>query len=131
MKAVIVTGSSGQLGEAISKNLLEKKNHVIGVDLNENVSLKKYKNFIFFKTDITSEKDVNKFYKNVNSFNLNIYGLVNNAGVAVFSPFEERTEEELMFVTKVNISSKALIRYVFSNDSTLSLNSVVLFLDTT
>ena len=56
MKAVIVTGSSGQLGEAISKNLLEKKNYVIGVDLNENVSLKKYKNFIFFKTDITSER---------------------------------------------------------------------------
>ena len=31
-----------------------------------------------------------------------IYGLINNAGVAVFSPLEERTFDELLYVTKVN-----------------------------
>ena len=69
---ILITGSSGFIGFHLSKLLLNKKYQVIGIDnLNKyydvklkkkrNSILKKYKNYIFYKSDIKKKK---KFRKN-------------------------------------------------------------------
>ncbi len=85
---ILITGASGFLGLQYSKFLCEQGAKVYGIDLNENKKItnlkKKYKNFKFYKCDITSEKDLkimsNKlFKKNVPTV------LINNAALD-FSP---------------------------------------------
>ena len=102
MKTVIVTGCSGQLGKEICTQLTNLSLSVVGVDINDDILSLKLNNFTFTKLDITSENEVFSFYNNIISNFENIYGLINNAGVAVFSPFEERNYDELLYVTKVN-----------------------------
>jgi UDP-glucuronate 4-epimerase len=71
---VLVTGCAGFIGMHLSKELLEKKYHVIGVDnLNDYYStklkedrlnvLKKYNSFDFIKLDITKKGDLEKVFK--------------------------------------------------------------------
>ena len=58
---ILITGASGFLGLQYSKFLCEQGAKVYGIDLNENKKItnlkNKYKNFKFYKCDITSEKD--------------------------------------------------------------------------
>lgn len=70
----LVTGCAGFIGMHVCTKLLEEKNYVIGVDnLNSYYSkklkfdrlkiLKKFKNFKFFKTDISNEKKLKNIFK--------------------------------------------------------------------
>ena len=61
MKTIIVTGSSGQLGQAICIDLIKNNYAVIGVDKDSNSNLDKLKNFEFKKVDITSQDNVKEF----------------------------------------------------------------------
>lgn len=102
-KVIIVTGVCGQIGTRISKKLLNEGHYVIGVDLKNTTPQIKNANFAYYRVDITSKKNVDDFFQNLKINHKTIDGLVNNAGTAVFSKFEERTEDELVNVTKTNI----------------------------
>lgn len=111
-EAIIVTGADGQLGRAIINKLSSQDKHVIAVDLDfefidgENVSK--------FKLDITDEGNVTEFFEAVVS-DFELTGLVNNAGVGVFTPFEERTVDELKYVFNVNVIGSILMTRSFMN----------------
>ncbi len=71
---ILVTGCAGFIGMHLSKELLEQKYHVIGVDnLNDYYStklkedrlnvLKKYNSFNFIKLDISNKDDLEKVFK--------------------------------------------------------------------
>ena len=73
---ILVTGVAGFIGYSLAKALLEKKYEVVGIDnLNSYYSknlkidrlklLRKFKNFIFIKIDITREKELKKI-SNIN-----------------------------------------------------------------
>ena len=76
MKKILVTGTAGFIGSKVSEMLLEREYNVIGIDnLNDYYdvrlklwrldNLKKYDNFIFYKSDIenyNSLKDIFKLY---------------------------------------------------------------------
>ena len=109
MKTVIVTGSSGQLGQAICHKLMRKNNYVVGVDIENNKSTDKMKNFTFKKIDITNKNEVDKLFTEIKNEFKEVYGLINNAGAAVFTPFEDRTLDELLFVSKLNIFAPILM----------------------
>lgn len=101
-KFLFITGSEGQIGTAISKKFTECRWKVHGMDVlkkNENKFLNN-----FFKGNVTKRDDFKSFfaYKDFTSKTSHIV-LINNAGVAVFSPPEERTYEEFKFVTDVNL----------------------------
>lgn len=101
MKKIIVSGCSGQLGLVLCNSLIMEGNYVIGLDLMEpdlDHSL-----FEFHKVNICNKDKVQAFYSAIMKFHPNIDGLVNNAGTAVFSKFEERSEEELLEVVKLNM----------------------------
>ena len=87
-QTILITGASGFLGLQYSKFLCEQGAKVYAIDLNENKKItnlkNKYKNFKFYKCDITSEKDLKimsneLFKKNVPTV------LINNAALD-FSP---------------------------------------------
>ena len=72
---ILITGSAGFIGYNLAKNLLEKKGFkVIGIDnfndyydvklkKKRNILLKKYKNFSFYKLDISNKNKLKKIFK--------------------------------------------------------------------
>lgn len=74
---ILVTGSAGFIGFHLSKSLIEKNNYVLGIDNLNNYydvnlkkkrihSLKKNKNFNFYKLDLKDKKKIDKIIKEKN-----------------------------------------------------------------
>ncbi len=98
MKIAVVTGANGQLGKAFLQTLVSNDYFVYAVDVNisDLVESDKVKPV---KIDITNEVEVHEFYEGLKKIDL----VLNNAGVGVFTPFEERTAAEFMQVLNVNL----------------------------
>ena len=103
-KKIIITGSSGQLGSELVKAFIDFGSIVIGIDVKKSktfltkISILLRRIFLIpLKIRQYSKKYLKKFK--------NISCLINNAGVAVFSPFEKRSEKELDYVIDVNLKS--------------------------
>ncbi len=111
MKTVLITGSEGQLGSTYISRLLNLGHNVIGFDI---VPQTKHKKIIYSKVDITKPQQIENALENLKS-NTTIDVLVNNAGVAVFTPFEERTEEDLDYVINVNLKGTIFMTQVVFN----------------
>jgi UDP-glucuronate 4-epimerase len=91
LKIYLITGSAGFIGFHLSKNILSNKNtRVIGLDnINNYYSvnlkksrlniLKKYKNFHFYKADISNNKKVRQIFANEKPEI--VYNLAAQAGV--------------------------------------------------
>ena len=89
MKKIVLTGANGQIGKVFSQALIKKKHFVYAIDLNiENI--KPSHNFVPVDLDITNEIKVNEFFSSIQDVDI----LINNAGVGVFTPFEDRTASE-------------------------------------
>lgn len=89
-KTILITGAAGFIGFHLSRNLLEKNYKVMGIDnINSYYSvklkkdrlkiLKKYKNFIFKKIDLSNFKQLNLFLRK-KKIDV-IYNLAAQAGV--------------------------------------------------
>ncbi|WP_127717830.1 SDR family oxidoreductase [Halobacteriovorax sp. HLS] len=104
-KIAIVTGSEGQIGSGYVKTLQGLGYNVYGFDIKESSSIK---NINYCKIDITNKSEVDQIIKEICSKG-DILILVNNAGVSVFSPFEERTEDELDYVISTNIKANIFL----------------------
>ena len=100
-KTVIITGSSGQLGRALCEAYLDLGSKVIGIDINE--PQKKINDVLYFNSDIKDYNEVNDLFKSIKKKCKSIDVLINNAGVSIFTPFEERTPKELDFVIDTNL----------------------------
>ena len=121
-KVVIITGALGQLGTTLSKNLAEQGAIVIITDVNNNkceiaASLlnEKYPDSsLGISCDITQLESIKKMSKKVYSKYKKIDCLVNNAGIGVFTPFEDRNPEDIQNVMDVNIKGTVLCSQVIS-----------------
>jgi len=94
---VILTGCNGQLGNAIAKNLKSKGLVLLGIDIdpecaNDNINE-------YYSLDITCEIEVERFWQKTS----NVHGLVNNAGIGVFTESLKRTKLDFMKVLEVNL----------------------------
>ena len=97
-KKVIITGANGQIGRAFVKTLTEKNFFIYAIDLNiEKISTSE--NVQPVKLDITDEIAVYNFFSTLQNLDV----LINNAGVGVFTPFEDRTASEFKKVMEVNL----------------------------
>ena len=97
-----MTGTEGQLGRVYVSHLLELGYDVIGFDTPKKPHQKMTQ---YFSVDVTDLKKMKKILDKI--FHVDI--LINNAGVAVFTPFEDRTPEELDLVMDVNIKAMVLL----------------------
>ena len=103
-KKIIITGSSGQLGSELVKAFIDFGSIVIGIDVKKSKNFS-HKNFYFIKADISNSSKNKAIFQKIFKKFKNISCLINNAGVAVFSPFEKRSEKELDYVIDVNLKS--------------------------
>lgn len=98
MKIAILTGANGQLGKSYLETLIGKNYYVYAIDLNLK-NLKSTENIKVINLDITKEDEVHSFYENIDRVDV----LINNAGIGVFTPFEQRTAKEFIQVMNVNL----------------------------
>lgn len=95
----MITGASGQLGQTFVNHLKnDSENFIYAADINI-VDLQAAENVKPICLDVTSESDVVSFFASLNHIDV----LVNNAGIGVFTPFEERTVEDFYAVMNVNM----------------------------
>ena len=94
---IVVTGVSGQLGQAFCKILNSGDNNVIGVDIAKRPSYLATDEF--YQLDICDTSSVEDFFQENND----VECLINNAGIGVFSPSKDRTHQEFNSVMQVNL----------------------------
>ncbi|TXG38521.1 SDR family oxidoreductase [Seonamhaeicola maritimus] len=104
-KAVLVTGASSGIGLKITEDLSAKGYFVYAgarkqADLNR---LNAMENVQSIKLDVTKWDDINAAVETIIKEGRGLYGLVNNAGVAIFTPLIEVEEDDLDFIFDVNI----------------------------
>jgi len=132
---VFVTGSSGQIGTAISKLFLNLGAKVYGLDVKRKKI--KHKNFKFIKIDITNELQTNIEIKKIFKKEKKIDIIINNAGISVYSRIEKRSSIELQKVFDLNLKSiiniikhylKYYKKYKLKNGRIINIGSIYGFL---
>tara|TARA_B100001057_G_scaffold111913_2_gene110034 strand:- start:8227 stop:9003 length:777 start_codon:yes stop_codon:yes gene_type:complete len=100
-KIVLITGSSGQLGECFSKLFLDLGAIVFGFD--KKINSIKHKNFSFILTDISNKNSVQKNIDLIVKKNKRVDIIINNAGYSVFTKYLSRTNLELDKTVDANL----------------------------
>ena len=129
---ILITGAVGFIGFHLSKYLLKKQIKVIGIDTLNNYYnvghkferlkiLKKYKNFKFFKIDITKKKKIDDFF-NKNKIDI-IINLAAYAGVqySLVNPdIYFRTNEVGFYNILENAKRKKIKKIIFASSSSVA-----------
>ena len=104
-KAVLITGASTGLGRAMAE-LLASKGHFVyaGARKDKDIAeLNTIENVEAVRLDVTKQEDIDAAVKTITEAGRGLYGLVNNAGVAVIAPLVEVDEEDFDFQMDVNL----------------------------
>ena len=120
-KTVLITGASRGLGRAIAK-VFAKNNHNVILNYNnsEEEAIKLANELeqdnvevLTVKADITSEQEIKEMVKqSINKFK-KIDVLINNAGIAIDTTFEDKTKENFMRILDTNLVGPFLLtKYV-------------------
>jgi NAD(P)-dependent dehydrogenase (short-subunit alcohol dehydrogenase family) len=104
-KAILVTGASSGIGLKITELLASQGYFVYAGARKEEdlIALNKIPNVQSIRLDVTRQEDIDKAVATVTQAGRGLYGLVNNAGVAVWGPLVETSEEDFHFVMNVNL----------------------------
>ena len=100
-KVIVVTGATGQLGRTFMAALETLGARTYGIDAN--VSNAEVPAIRYLKADMSVQAEVAEALTEVFQTEKKIDLLINNAGVSVFEPFEQRTDEKFDWVMDVNI----------------------------
>lgn len=100
-KVVAITGATGQLGTAICQAFQQAGAKTVGLDVNITSNI--VDGVEYHTLDITNKQQIDKVFPAI----IEKYGrfdvLINNAGVSVFEPFEQRPEKSFDIVMDVNL----------------------------
>ena len=130
----LVTGASKGIGRAIAYNLAQNGYDVVigyNTDIagaNETLEeVKKYSDGMIFKCDISNELKVKNMVENIISKYGDIDLLVNNAGIAIDKPFEDKNVEDFRRILDVNLIGTFLVskyvgKYMMGNKSGVIIN---------
>ena len=115
-KAVLVTGASSGSGHIIAKTLANKGYYVFaGARKQKDLdALNAIENVHALKLDVTIQSQIDAAVTEVTKTGFGLYGVVNNAGVAINSPLIETVESELKFVFDVNVYGPYRITKAFA-----------------
>lgn len=104
-KAVLITGASSGLGLKMTE-LLSENGFYIYATARKEVDLKRLnemKNVEAIKLDVLKPSQIEAAVKQVTNGGRGLYGLINNAGVAIFGPMIEVPVEQLDYQLDVNV----------------------------
>ena len=109
-QVIMISGVSGQIGQMLVSTVLARGGKVLGIDISiveieKVIDLKKWDSNCIHMVEgnISLKSDVVKaFDEGVERFG-KITSQINNAGVSVFAPWTERTDEDFDWVMDVNL----------------------------
>ena len=115
-RAVLVTGASTGIGRNIVERLAAEGYFVFAgarkdADMEE---LDAIDNVKAVRLDVTSQEDVDAAVETVKQEGKGLYGLINNAGVAVIGPLSQTPDSDLHFVFGVNIGGVVRVTRAFA-----------------
>lgn len=104
-KAILVTGASTGIGRNMAETLAENGYFVYaGARKQADIdALSAMDNIEGIRLDVTIQEDIDAAVQTVRDAGRGLYGLVNNAGVAVIGPLIEVDEEDMQFQMDVNL----------------------------
>ena len=103
-KSVVITGCNGQIGRELCRQYADVGAKVIGIDVYEKQSPDLIlRDFTYFMSDIRQSNTIEKCFEEIKLRFGSIEILVNNAGVATFDHYTNRSEDQLDFVIDVNL----------------------------
>jgi NAD(P)-dependent dehydrogenase (short-subunit alcohol dehydrogenase family) len=104
-KAVLITGASTGIGRVTAEHLAAEGYFVYaGARKDADIeALNKIDNIMALRLDVTKQDNVDAAVKLIEDQGRGLWGLVNNAGVAVFAPLTEAKQADLEFIFDVNV----------------------------
>jgi len=104
-KAVLVTGASSGIGLKVTEYLSDAGYFVYaGARKEQDLErLNAMPNVQSVRLDVTVQEDIDAAVKTITKEGRGLYGLVNNAGVAIVGPIIETSEEDFHFQMNVNL----------------------------
>jgi len=115
-RAVLVTGASSGIGKQITMTLADqgffvyagaRKDHDIEV-------LSELDNVQGIRLDVTRQSDIDAALTLIEQGGRGLYGLVNNAGVFLFDPLIEVSEQDMRFIMDVNVMGPYRVTKAFA-----------------
>jgi NAD(P)-dependent dehydrogenase (short-subunit alcohol dehydrogenase family) len=105
LKAVLVTGASTGIGRKITERLAADGYFVYGGARKDKdiAELSALKNVRGVRLDVTKPEDIAAAVESITKDGRGLYGLVNNAGVAIVGPLVETEESDFHFLMDVNL----------------------------
>lgn len=115
-RAVLVTGASTGIGRRITEQLAAAGHFVYaGARKPEDLAaLGKIPNVQAIRLDVTSDADVAAAVQTITQAGRGLYGLVNNAGVAVVAPLRSMKPEDFDFTMQVNVYGPFRVTQAFA-----------------
>ena len=104
-KAILVTGASSGLGERMTQ-VLSTNGFFVYATARKEADLKRLNempNVEAVKLDVLDQAQIDLAVEQVKKGGRGLYGLINNAGVAVFGPLIETPPEQLEYQLQVNV----------------------------
>jgi NAD(P)-dependent dehydrogenase (short-subunit alcohol dehydrogenase family) len=115
-KAVLVTGASTGIGRKIAERLAAD-GHFVYAGARKEADLKELgaiKNVQAVRLDVTDSKDIAAAVEIITKAGRGLYGLVNNAGVAISGAFTDTKDDDFDFVMQVNLYGPYRITKAFA-----------------
>ena len=100
MSNAIITGCSGGMGLATSKELIKQGFEVFGLDIKETES---FEHFHFIKTDVRNQKDIDNAFKIIKEQVSSIDVIINMAGITELNSLIEMSEEAFTGIFNTNV----------------------------
>tara|TARA_B100000212_G_C27384591_1_gene538654 strand:+ start:2028 stop:2789 length:762 start_codon:yes stop_codon:yes gene_type:complete len=110
MKLLVLTGCNGQIGQSIISKLNNENWFIIGVDVSQQSPIENY-NFDYVRGSVSEKKTWESVFKKISQLindEIKHMSLINNAGIAVFTPSEERTIDEFNNIMQTNFYGPVL-----------------------
>ncbi|MEQ9425548.1 MAG: SDR family oxidoreductase [Cyclobacteriaceae bacterium] len=104
-KAVLITGATSGIGLKTAQHLASKGHFVYaGARKDADMEmLNEMENVMAVRLDVTKQDQIDAAVETIRNEGRGLWGLVNNAGVAVIAPLAEVPEEDLHFQLNVNV----------------------------
>jgi NAD(P)-dependent dehydrogenase (short-subunit alcohol dehydrogenase family) len=115
-KAILVTGASSGIGLKITEYLAAEGHFVYAGARKEKdlAALNEIPNVQSIRLDVTVQSEIDAAVAHITAEGRGLYGLVNNAGVAIVGPMVETTEEDFHFQMNVNVYGPFRVTKAFS-----------------